>query len=470
MKSKRWEVLKYFEENKEWMEQRVRSGIENHRKGDFCVTVVDAQGRPVPNARVRAELKNHAFDFGANIFMLDTLMDYSCDPEKYQGYFVKGFDLSRFTQYDAYNAKYKELFKGLFNLATLPFYWQDTEPEKGKFRYDQDEPHIHRRPPVSRCVEFCKENGIRMKAHCLNYDGCCGQWVKDLQTHQQVREALEERFRQCAQRYAQDIPGWEVTNETLVLYDQPAGRTKFYFEPDFVEWSFKKAREYFPHNRLIINDNHETVWQYFLHHRSAYYMQIKQELAQGTPIDSIGMQYHFFYPREEELKMAQKFYNPKFICEVMDLYGEFGLPMQITEVTIPSYSNDPEDEEIQAQLLKNLYSLWFSHPNMEAIVYWNLAEGYLGPVFDMQAGENYYHGGFLRKDFTCKPAYTAVHDLIFKQWHTCVTDRADEQGNVAFRGFYGDYGLEVTVGDRTVYETVTWTKDSSGKITVQLQG
>ena len=47
-----------------------------------------------------------------------------------------------------------------------------------------------------------------------------------------------------------------------------------------------------------------------------------------------------------------------------------------------------------------MYSMWFSHPAMDGIVYWNLADGYTYNAVpgDMSAGENYYRGGLLRFD------------------------------------------------------------------------
>lgn len=75
----------------------------------------------------------------------------------------------------------------------------------------------------------------------------------------------------------------------------------------------------------------------------------------------------------------------------MDTYAKFGKPLQITEITIPAYSNDPADEEIQSQIIKNLYSIWFSHPAMEAIIYWNLPDGYAHRAVpgDMTQGGEY---------------------------------------------------------------------------------
>lgn len=441
----RREVLKYFKEQKDATEKRVNEGIEKYRKGDMKINLCDQSGAPLKNAKVKVTLKNHDFNFGANIFMLDTLIDYAKYGDKYADHFKAGYDMNEMTdKYEEFNLLYKENFKNLFNFATVPFYWRDNEPEKGLYRYDKDEPHIHRRPPASDCVKFCKENGIRTKAHCLNYDGHDPNWVHAFESHEDVRREYEERCRICAEKYADDIYGWEVTNETLVKYDHPAGKTAFYFQPDFVKYSFDIAKKYFKNNELIINDNHETVWEpYHLYNRSSYYMQIENELLKGTPIDTIGMQFHVFYSREDEIKMAEKFYNPEHLFKVMDQYADFGKPFQITEITIPTYSNDPEDEQIQAELIKNLYSIWFSHPNMEAIVYWNMVEGFMGPMFDMEAGENVYYGGFMRKDFTHKPSYNVLYDLIHKEWHTELELTTDENGSVDFKGFYGDYELQI---------------------------
>ncbi len=44
------------------------------------------------------------------------------------------------------NKAYREMFTALFNIATLPFYWSDLEPEQGRPRFAKDSPNIYRRP------------------------------------------------------------------------------------------------------------------------------------------------------------------------------------------------------------------------------------------------------------------------------------------------------------------------------------
>ena len=93
----------------------------------------------------------------------------------------------------------------------------------------------------------------------------------------------------------------------------------------------------------------------------------------------------------------------------MDLYSGLGKPLQVTEVTVPAYSNEAEDEAIQAEIIEKLYTVWFSHPAMEQIIYWNLVDGYAYVPYtdperiaasqgDMTLGENVYYGGLLRFD------------------------------------------------------------------------
>jgi hypothetical protein len=177
------------------------------------------------------------------------------------------------------------------------------------------------------------------------------------------------------------------------------------------------------------------------------------------------MQFHMFYRREAEYERTRNAYNPEGLYRHMDLYAQFGKPLQVTEVTVPAYSNDPEDEAIQAEILDKLYHIWFSHPAMEQIIYWNMVDGYAhfwdpdpakirASMGNMSLGENYYYGGLLRFDMTPKPAYHVIRNLFEKEWHTDTVTAANERGVAAFCGFYGKYDVEIVAGGKTVTKTV----------------
>ena len=156
----------------------------------------------------------------------------------------------------------------------------------------------------------------------------------------------------------------------------------------------------------------------------------------------------------------------------MDLYSKFQTPLHITEVTVPAYSWQTEDEEIQAEMIEKLYSVWFSHPNVEQIVYWNLVDGYAhlwdpdpekiaASQGDMTLGENYYHGGLLRFDLSPKPAYLKICELLHERWHTEAEAITDENGYVKFRGFYGDYSAEISLGAQIISKELSLKKRGS---------
>ena len=435
-------VLHSFRNNEFFLKQRISSGIEENRKGTIPLTVTYADGRPARHAALEFRQTRHAFRFGANLFMLEEM------------------------ETDWKNLNYREKFAELFNYATLPFYWKSLEPEPGKTRYTINSPRVYRRPNPELCLKFCQENRIEPKAHCLVYEPWWRpDWLPD-QDVPEVKRLYEKRMQELSERFCQQIQTWEVLNEAL----SPNCNTPIAQTPDFADWAFHAAEKFFPQNRLMINEMQQLVWLAYNGKRSPYYQQIQGLIERGARIDAIGIQYHMFHRREQEAAQTRYYYDPQHLYRVMDTFALLNRPLQITEVTIPAYSNAPEDEEVQAELLQTLYRIWFSHPAMEAIIYWNLADGYAvgGEPGDMTAGENYYYGGLLRFDGTPKPAYHTLKNLICNEWQSHGVTRTDEKGNASFRGFYGEYALAITVDEKTFTQPFSLHKNAETKQTIVL--
>ena len=448
----RYKVLEHFESNKEFFENTVNANIEKYRKGDMNICLIDETGNKVSDALIKVKQKKHEFKFGANIFLLDEL------------------------ETDEKNKLYREHFKKIFNMATLPFYWYSIEPERGMTRYDKNSPKYYRRPAIDLCMEFCEENGIEPREHALAYEHLFPSWLSNA-TIDEVKEALEVRYKETAQRYADKIPTIEVTNEMLWGYDE--GATKFYNENDYVEWCFKLAEKYFPSNQLVINEYTEACWWANCRATDNYFAYIQANLLKGARIDAIGMQYHMFCDRKAEIEKAKHLYNPISLYKHMDLYSSLINHLQVTEITVPAYSGEKEDEEIQAKLLDYLYHLWFSHPAMEQIIYWNLVDGYAyvpnptperirSSQGNMSIGENVYYGGLVRFDMTPKPAYNVIYNLIHNKWNTKLDLKTNSQGCASFRGFYGDYEIEITKDGKTVNKTFTLSSKRENNLTITI--
>ncbi len=448
--NERRKVLELFEEQKEYMQDKINSGIEMYRKGYADIVVKDMQGNPVSGAKIKLSQKSHEFRFGANLFMLDEL------------------------ETDEKNEAYKKCFADTFNMATLPFYWDATEPEKGMTRYDTNSKKIYRRPAIDLCIEFCEKYGIEPREHGLAYDEFFPKWLYKASVHD-TKKALEKRFCEISQRYKDKIPTIEVTNEM----ERETGRTAFYDEPDFIEWCFKTAEKYFPANKLVINEWTKTVWEDMGRATDKYYAYIQANILKGARIDAVGLQYHIHRDAEVEYEATRLLYNPKSLYKRMDLYSDFGLPLQITEVTVPAYSDSAEDEAIQAELIENLYSIWFSHPNVEQIVYWNLVDGYAhlwdpdpekikASQGDMTLGENYYYGGLFRFDMTPKPAYYTIKNLIEKKWHTEAEVATDNNGKTGFKGFFGEYDAQIVIDGKIINKKINLTAKGVNKFEIEV--
>jgi GH35 family endo-1,4-beta-xylanase len=386
--------------------ERIAQNIEKHRKGNATIEVVGKDGKPLANAVVEVVQQRHEFLFGCNLFVLDQL----ATPEL--------------------NRKYETAFTNLFTFATLPFYWRELEPEQGKPRFAEDSPRIWRRPPPDRLVKWCKANGITPKGHALMYakDKFMPDWTarNDPETFQ--RQSAKH-MAEIAERYKRDIPIWDAVNEEIPR------RVHFKewhaVSDDYLAWCFQEAGRLFPKDvKLLINDG-----QLQAHYDTFDYMALAGNLLQrGVRVDGIGIQFHV----TRDSVLSGKLYPPAHLCDVYRHVGRLGLPLYITEITIPGVGEN--GAELQAAIVANYYRLWFSTPMMAGVTYWNLGDG------TAYENENKVLGGLLDKDMNPKPAYQALDKLINHEWKTNLKLTTDANGKASFRGFHGRYSLRVAVG------------------------
>jgi endo-1,4-beta-xylanase len=340
----------------------------------------------------------------------------------------------------------------------VPFYWSDLEPEQGKPRFAKDSPPIYRRPPPDTVVEFCREHGLAMKGHPLVWHQWYPKWRPD--DPQEAMRRIEQRIAEIAARYGATIPRWEVVNE-------PCERDKFAdkwcnLPEDYVFRSLSAAAKRFPAgDRMMLNEATTFSWLEFSEERSPYYRLIREMLDRGARVDEFGMQLHIFSEQAWQLALAGKRFAPADLFKALDRYGDFGRPIHITEITIPALPHSPEGERNQAVVARNFYRLWFSHPRVEAISWWNLVDG------TAAKGEDKWNAGLVRNDFSPKPAYEALDRLINRDWKTVLETNSAVRGEVAFRGFHGEYTVTAQSSSKTVKQTFRLKKGTTNEWTIR---
>ena len=414
-----------FLENEDLFKTTVKDNIEKHRKGKKTIVLKDKDGNALSGVKVRATLKNHEFKHGAHIFMLDQF------------------------ETDAENADYRNTFSKYFNLATIPFYWQGLEPTEGKPRYSSDSENVYCRPSPDLCLDYCREKGIDAKIHCLFYDKFIPEWVPKTDA-EKMKALYEKRFKEISERYGNGVMyDIEVINELLETHWWTT-HSCISDAKDSLEWSFKLAEKYFPNDTLVINDGNFIPEIGEKTYRHPYYMLIESALLKGARIDKIGIQNHIYLRmNDDDVNDYAHHYDPVKILKGLEVMSEFGKPLEITEVQIPTLGDGNEAEDLQAEVVKYLYTLWFSVGNLESVIYWNSVNNtaYAAPEWN----ENNLRSGLLNRDLSPRKSAQMLEKLFKKEWHTDVELVTDENGKVSFDGFHGDYEICVQNEKESLY-------------------
>jgi endo-1,4-beta-xylanase len=375
--------------------------IEKYRKGLMTVRVVDSQGRPVPGASVQITQTRHAFLFGCDFFGLDP-----ADTSPTQ---------------KAYQAK----FTGLFNYATLPFYWGAFESTPGKPDYAR----------LQTMAAWSVAHGVTVKGHPLVWHEVWPIWAPtDPDT---AIPLLHARVNDLVPRYKDTIHIWDVLNEAngAATHTPPNGESQWIGRDGpapVVETALGWARaagqglpETFLYNDYDTGDSNVAL--------------LTQLQKDGKLPDAIGLQSHMHGGEWPLTKL----------WAVTQTFAQFGRPIHYTETTVisgprranptngdvPDWNTTPEGETRQADYVTQFYTLLFSHPSVRAITWWDFSD-----LHAWQAAP----AGLVRKDMSPKPAYTRLLNLIHHQWWTKTSAKTDSHGGVTRRVFYGNYTLTVT--------------------------
>lgn len=414
---------------------KIKYGTEMYRKG-FCHLVLkNAGGAPLDHAEVKVKLTKHAFRFGCNAFMQGQF------PEQEQ------------------NAQYEECFASIFNEAVIPFYWSDLEPEDGKLRFESGSTPIYRRPPPDDVLAFCRKNNITPKGHPLCWHCFMPDWAPT--DPEEFMRRLYRRIKEIAERYGDQIFLFDCVNESQTHF--PLNNQRF--PHDYVERVFRMADPLFPNARLLYND--DRCWWNVQGDCSPVYLLVSRLLEHGCRVGGLGLQYHMFNWLMET--QSDQFMDPKVLYAALDQFGRLQIPVNFSEVSIISRRNLGNGNLFQELVAEKLYRIWFSHPAVEGITWWNLVDGTAAfAPLGSESGENSLRAGLVNYDFTPKPAFRALQNLIKKEWHTETSLDYQEGGDNVFHGFYGDYTAEICTDSGTFTKQFTFSKNTAGTVILKL--
>ncbi len=374
--------------------------IERIRRGDFSVRVIDAAGRPVPDAEVRVTQRRPAFHFGSAV--------------QFRRFFSDAPDDIR------YREKVRELFTSASSQNELK--WDTWVGDRGV---------EHTQAIALAGLHWLRVNGFHARGHVLVWPGWrhlpkfLGE-LRDRDKQAEIPGRTLDHIHEITTKTNGLIDEWDVINEPFNNRDLMT-----LFGPEIMADWFKAARAGAPDARLFLNDfgNHDRVSQAV--HVAHFQETIRQLRGWGAPLGGLGLQAHFGTKPEA----------PEDVLRTLDLYwDEFKLPIRFTEFDVWT-----TDEELQADFTRDFFILAFSHPAVDGVQMWGFWEGaHWRPSAAM-----------LRADWSEKPNAKVYRELVLEKWRTRLEARTDAQGGYAARGYFGEYEVEVVSGGERVKEGFT---------------
>ncbi|WP_158969244.1 endo-1,4-beta-xylanase [Paraglaciecola sp. L3A3] len=405
------------EKNAAWRVE-AQARIEQHRKGDFTLTLQTAAGENIGNTDIEVAMTKHAYHFGTAIATPQLL------EESDNG--------------DIYREKVLELFNQAGPENSLK--WPAWSGEWGS-SFSQSN--------TIDALQWLHDHDLYTRGHVLvwpskrNLPNAVHQYITDDPANADplLLEAVNNRIDDVTSKTAHLLKEWDVLNEP---YDNHYIMDAF-GDKVMVDW-FDRARANLPDHKLYINDySILSAAGLDVAHQDHYKKTIQYLVDQNAEIDGIGLQSHF----SDVLTGIPKVY------QILDGFHQAfpDLLMRSTEFDIKT-----SDEELQADYTHDFMTVFFSHPSTVGIQLWGF-----------WAGRHWYpEAAMYRDDWTAKPNSVVWKDLIFNQWASSFNAKTNEQGQFSERAFYGDYQVSFSHNNKEIVMTFSIVKGEDNNITLKL--
>lgn len=325
--------------------------------------------------------------------------------DAYKDYFMIGVAVN---QRNVTNAKQSALVKEHFNSMTAEndMKPEPTEPNEGQFNWES----------ADRIANFARENGIKLRGHCLMWHSQIGAWMyNDNPTKEVFFNRMRNHIHAIVNRYKDVIYCWDVVNEAITddpTAENPYRQSALYkiAGDEFIAKAFEYAHEADPNALLFYNDYNECDP---VKSRRIYEMVKKMKEA-GVPIHGIGMQGHYniYGPTEKEVDDAIRLYK-----QVVDHIHVTELDIRVNEEMGGALRFSREGINVSDSVKQHLadqyarvFRVFRTHKDVvKCVTFWNLSDR------DSWLGARNYPLPF-DTEYRPKLAYEYIADMRDPKW------------------------------------------------------
>jgi GH35 family endo-1,4-beta-xylanase len=379
-------------------ESEANARIEQIRKRNAEITIVDSEGYPVSGVNVLIEQIGHRFAFGTcinNAHMNNT---------SYKNFILNHFEWS---------------------VCENETKWKSNEPSRNNETYSA----------ADNIYQWSNSNGLKMRGHTIFWEQdnyYLPDWVKSLSyaTYPNPSDLLtevDERIDSAVNHYKNKFHNWDVDNEML-----PTGSDYRFFdrlgEGGRVHM-YERAKLRDPNCGMFMNEYTGNSFGYY--NSSDYVTRASSLISMGAPIDGLGIQGHLG---------ANETFNPEsYYNYVLQPLAALDLPIWATE-----FDANHTDANISANNIENYFRICFSHPSVEGIIMWGFWK-------DSMWRKNAY---LVDSSWNLTVRGERYEDLM-DEWTTNDSETTNSSGKVSFRGFHGTYKITLSkTGQPTEIHTI----------------
>lgn len=291
--------------------------------------------------------------------------------------------------------RYGAVFARHFNYVTAEYEmkWDPIEKTRGSEDFSGGD----------TIAAYAAAHGMQAKGHALIWHQAVPSWVASL-SPSELRTEFARHIRSVVTHYRGRVLAWDVVNEAIA--DNGLGLRDSMFRQKlgdgYVAEAFRAAREADPQALLFYNDYGGEA----LGGKSdAIYEMVRNLLAQGVPIDGVGLQMHV---------RAAAPPSEANVAANMRRLAALGLRVNISEMDVrigDLGGATVANLDRQKSVYHSLVAVCVAEPACHAVTFWGFTDahswiyGQYGPdaplLFDAQ--------------YAAKPAFTGVLDALLRR-------------------------------------------------------
>lgn len=376
--------------------------IAKLRQGALHVKVTDSNGMPVAGAKVRVEMKRHAFGFGSavDVGLLSGLTDkFSVEDQ------IK------------YRAITDELFSRIVPENGLRVGNIDADPNPAK-PWEADS---RRRTgtAVQWMMQWAQDRKMTTRGHYLAW-GYLESWASDIVKKdgpQALLARYDRHFAHVIPFCAPYVSEWDALNHPVPFNEADA--LYKVIGPDVFPDVYKKIR---PQTDKLLFVNEDA---FNPERTDGFEKHVRHMIANGATPDGCGFQSHY-----HDLETPG-------IEDIWKTWNRFGALTK--HLTVTEYDFQSLDDQLHADHLRDLLTLGFSHPQMTGFVIWGFWEKrHWKPT-----------AALFKTDWTERPAVKVWRDLVKGKWWTSTELRTDADGLATLPAYFGWYDLTAEAGGKS---------------------